>query len=203
MSNTLARRPSALPDVPTRQELEALGPGDRWTLEERLGDAQVILREFNDDELRRWVEVEGKTQTEIARLVGRNQSTVSRRCQALGVVFDKGAGTKGGRPVMQTHNHTEEVIDAEVVEDDPQPRPVGPTYGGEPEFNTRAPRTDVVAVVSGVLLRAGEAADAAGRISRQHLSKRPDEAARWARELSEHLSQLQRLLALLEESSND
>lgn len=42
MSRVLAQRHSALA-VPTRQELEALGPGDRWTLEERLGDAQTLL----------------------------------------------------------------------------------------------------------------------------------------------------------------
>lgn len=116
----LAPRPSALVSVPTRSELEALGPGDRWTLEERLGDVQILLREFNDNELRQWVEVDGKTQGEVAKLVGRSQSRIQERCAALGLV----SKSNRGRPrITGTGNSDEEVIDAEVVEDDPQPRP--------------------------------------------------------------------------------
>lgn len=106
--------------VPTRQELEQLGPGDRWTLEERLDEAGDILREFNDEELRTWVEVDLKTQAEIAKLVGRSQARISQRCSALGIT----SGSKRGRPRnISADNSDEEIIDAEVVEDDPGPRP--------------------------------------------------------------------------------
>lgn len=84
MANALAPRSSALA-VPTRNELEALGPGDRWTLEERADEIKDLCRELNDEELRRWVEVDGKTQREIAQLVGRSQSRINERCQRLGL----------------------------------------------------------------------------------------------------------------------
>jgi hypothetical protein len=51
-----------------------------------LGRWPGALREFNDEELRRWVEVEKKTQAEIAKLVGRSQGRISQRCSALGIV---------------------------------------------------------------------------------------------------------------------
>ena len=69
--------------VPTASELEALTPAERWAIEDKLDEAQDVLREFNDDELRRWVEVEGKTQTEIAKIVGRSQQRIQQRCAAL------------------------------------------------------------------------------------------------------------------------
>lgn len=125
MSHDLAKRASSFPAVLTDQELRNLGPGDRWTLEERLGEAQGVLREFNDDELRRWVEVEGKTQTEIAELVGRDQSQVSRRCQALGI---RPSSNRGRPRIMQTHNSgaeqeatdEPEEVTGEVVSDEPE-----------------------------------------------------------------------------------
>ena len=83
-----------------------------------------------------------------------------------------------------------EEVDAEIVDDEPSPP-------------TRSSRTDVVAVMGTVLLRAEEAATNAQKVNRAHLANRPEAAATWARELSEHVSQLQRLLTLLEESSND
>jgi hypothetical protein len=71
---------------PTQRELEALTPADRWVLEETLEDAQSTLRKFNDDELRRWVEVDGKTQREIAKMVGRSAGRISQRVKRLGLV---------------------------------------------------------------------------------------------------------------------
>lgn len=80
--------------IPTARELEALSPSDRWDIEDAIGEAQTTLRAFNDEELRRWVEVEGRTQTEIAGMVGRPQSTISHRCIRLGI----SPTTNRGRP---------------------------------------------------------------------------------------------------------
>ena len=122
MARELAPRTSALA-VPSAQELEALGPADRWTLEERWSDGVELLRQFNDEELRRWVEVEGKTQIEIAKLVGRSQSRIQERCARLGLT----PKSNRGRPrITGTGNSDsdEEVIDAEVVEDEDQIPPL-------------------------------------------------------------------------------
>jgi hypothetical protein len=124
VSNQLAPRPSsALAEVPSRQELEALSPGDLWTLEERAVEITDLCRELNDQRLRDWI-ADGKTQTEIAQIVGR--STSSRRCIRLGLE----SASKRGRPRLSPggisgtgNSSADEVIDAEVVEDDPRPRP--------------------------------------------------------------------------------
>jgi len=55
---------------------------------EALDKALDALCEFNDEELRRWVE-EGKTQTWIAKQVGRSQQAVSERCKRLGITPSK------------------------------------------------------------------------------------------------------------------
>lgn len=132
MSN-LALRTSALA-IPSTQELEALGPADRWILEDRLDEAQGVLRDFNDAELRRWVEEEGKTQTEIARLVGRSQSRIGERCQRLGLI----SASNRGRPRRITGAGNSEPdlgepeeLDGEIVEEpyDPGPRVKCPTCG--------------------------------------------------------------------------
>lgn len=107
--------------VPTRKELELLGPGDLWTLSERAGEVKEIADELLDELLIGWAN-EGKTQTEIAKLVGRSQKTVSRRYERLGITPQ----SNRGRPRISqgTNSADEEVIDAEVVEDDPAtPRP--------------------------------------------------------------------------------
>jgi hypothetical protein len=141
--STVAVRSSALA-VPTRQELEALGPGDRWTLEERLNQCQDVLRDFNDEELRRWVEVEGKTYTEIATLVGRSTSRISERCIRLGLSPKSNRGRPRISGTGNSGSADEEVVDAEVVEDDPQPLPAssrpasGPAYGEQPARGVRA-----------------------------------------------------------------
>lgn len=114
--------------IPTTRELEALTPADRWNLEDAIDEAQGTLREFNDDELRRWVEDEGKTQTEIAETVGRSQSDIQRRCDKIGAK----PKSKRGRPrITQAGNSAPEpsdpdddiedaeVVDGEVVEDRP------------------------------------------------------------------------------------
>lgn len=118
--------------IPTSRELESLSPADRWDIEDKLDSAQDTLRAFNDDELRRWVE-EGKTQTWISEQVGRDQSTISYRCQRLGIEIPKGKGTKGGRPkaeVMEVHNPSDiEDVGGELVEE-------GACYPGDPDrFN--------------------------------------------------------------------
>ncbi len=96
--------------IPTTRELQALAPADRWELEDRLDQCQDLLREFNDEELRRWVEDEGKTQVEIADLVGRQQPAISKRCQRLGIA----ASSKRGRPRNIPGNKSE------VLDPDPE-----------------------------------------------------------------------------------
>ena len=101
--------------IPTPRELEALSPSDRWDIEDAIDQAQGAVREFNDAELRRWVEDEGKTQTEVSKIVGRSTSQISRRCIRLGIE----SPSNRGRPrISPEGNSDEEVIDAEVVEDD-------------------------------------------------------------------------------------
>jgi hypothetical protein len=129
MSNAaLTPRSSALVSIPTRTELEALGPADLWMLEERAGEVQDAAREINDGRLRHWIEVEGKTQTEVAQMVGRSTTRISERCARLGIEPPKGKGTAGGRPrkVSGTGNFAPddaEEVDAEIVEDVSGERP--------------------------------------------------------------------------------
>jgi hypothetical protein len=119
---------SAALAIPTQRELEAVSPADRWAMEEKLGEAQEFLREFNDEELRRWVEDEYKTQTEIAKLVGRSTSQISRRCIRLGIT----ASSNRGRPRISPGGNSP-VLDAEVVEDTPPVRPTARRRNGGPE----------------------------------------------------------------------
>lgn len=132
----LTPRRSALPDVPSRPDLEALSPADLWTLEERATEIQGVCRELNDGRLRQWVE-EGKTQTEIAKLVGRSQARISQRCSALGIVSGRtNSGEKRASISADTSiaddDDAEEVAlifrqpspDGEVV-DDGEPGPAG------------------------------------------------------------------------------
>jgi N6-adenosine-specific RNA methylase IME4 len=108
--------------VPTPRELEALSPSDRWNIEDAIDEAQDTLRQFNDDELRRWVEVEGKTQVEIGEMVGRPQSTIASRCTRL----DLTPKSNRGRPRINDTVYSEaEVVDAEIVEDDRPSAPEG------------------------------------------------------------------------------
>lgn len=94
--------------IPTARELESLSPSDRWDIEDAIDGAQQALREFNDEELRRWVEVEGKTQAEIGEMVGRPQSTIASRCTRL----DLTPKSNRGRPRINDLVYSE----AEVVE---------------------------------------------------------------------------------------
>lgn len=238
MSNDLAKREAMLPAVPTRDDLQALGDADLWTFAERaseVGEMGKVAWELTDERLRRWVEVEGKTYTEISKIVGRSTSRISQRAIGLGLT----PKSNRGRPRISTTGNSdpdEEVIDAEVVEDDELALPppteseeytirkvehdrgyeasvqqavyMGVQHpdrvdGSEPTATpvARAPRTDVVAVMGSVLLRAGEAATAAKKVTRSHLVNRPDAAGTWARELSEYVSDLQALLNQLEESN--
>lgn len=116
--------------VPASQELEALSPAQRWSLEDALADARTHLSDFNDEELRRWVEVEGKTQTEIAELVGRSQQRIAQRCASLGIQ----PASNRGRPRNTTPSNSPddvelvegvEVVDGEIVEGDDPPSPKG------------------------------------------------------------------------------
>lgn len=98
--------------IPEPRELEAYSPAERWALEEQLDGARDALREYNDEELRRWVEEEGKTQVEIAALVGRSQARISQRCSKLGLV----SGSNRGRPRnISTDNSDDEVLEGEVI----------------------------------------------------------------------------------------
>lgn len=124
----LTPRQSALPDVPSRNDLEALSPADLWTLEERATEIQGACRELNDERLHHWVEVEGKTYADIARIVGRSRQAIQQRGSRLGLQSPDRRG--GERSFDKPPLSNEEVIDAEVVEDDPGTRPA--PQGGLP-----------------------------------------------------------------------
>jgi transposase len=98
--------------VPTRRELEAFTPADRWTLEDKLDDAQGILRKFNDDELRKWIEVEGKTQTEVAKIVGRSRSRIAQRATRLGLTPKRGGRPRELLPTLTIRQALPETADA-------------------------------------------------------------------------------------------
>lgn len=106
--------------IPTSKDLEGLSPAERWDVEEGATALAAAAREFNDEELRRWVEVEGKTQAEIAELVGRSQSQISRRCARLGLV--SGRTSSGQKRSMHVHTSDDdleaEVVEGEVVEEE-------------------------------------------------------------------------------------
>lgn len=134
----LAPRTSALVSVPTRTELESLSPADLWTLEERASEVQEVCRELNDERLRRWVEVEGKTQRKIAAMVGRSPSNIARRASRLGLVAKD---NRGGNRVLLTCEQNEpeppddaEEVDAEIVEDVPGERPPARPAAGGPAY---------------------------------------------------------------------
>lgn len=144
MSNAaLAPRRSALPDVPSRHDLEALSPADLWTLEERASEIQDACRELNDERLRHWVEVEGKTQAEIGKLVGRSQSQIQRRCARLGLEASSSRGRPRITPTGNSDSDDAEVVDAEVVEEDyddvPQSRPPSQPSPSDPGPRVKCP----------------------------------------------------------------
>ena len=88
----------------------------------------------------------------------------------------------------------------------PEPIVVDATTGevietAQPQRRSTGHRTDVAAVMATVLNRTRDAADAAEKITVQHLAHRSEEAAIWRRSLFEAMQPLQRLLAALEEKS--
>jgi hypothetical protein len=104
--------------IPTARELETLSPSDRWNIEDAIGEAQDTLRQSNDDELRRWVEVEGKSFAEVGRMVNRHRSTVAERASRLGVQSsDRRGGDRTSDFVGDPTKADEaEVVDGEIVE---------------------------------------------------------------------------------------
>lgn len=89
--------------------------------------------------------------------------------------------------------------DDDLAELNDNPRPAAPRPEQKPaRKRPAAPRTDVVATVNRVLTRANEAADAADEITAEHLKNRADEAATWSRNLARHVQSLNRLLTLME-----
>lgn len=112
--------------VPTTRELEVLSPADRWDLEDALDNAQDILRPFNDDELRRWVEVEGKSYAEVGRIVKRSRQRIAQRASRLGL---QSPDPRGGEresdnpPLSNPEPPDSELVEGDVVaEPDPGPR---------------------------------------------------------------------------------
>lgn len=81
----------------------------------------------------------------------------------------------------------------EILDDEPAPEPAPPrqTYT----------RIDVVREVNKALYHAGQAAQAAEHIRREHLRQRNEEAAVWVGRLSTPLAELQRLHDALQEAS--
>lgn len=95
----LATTPTHDLAIPTRAELEALTPADLWKLEDFGTALAEAARPLIDEQLRQWVEVEGKTVREVAEIVGQGKSTVSRRCIRLGI--SSGDARGGDRTLSQ------------------------------------------------------------------------------------------------------
>lgn len=67
--------------------------------------------------------------------------------------------------------------------------------------SARKSRTNVVAVMSTIVLSATDAAFAAEELKREHFKQRKEEATRWARDLDSAIQSLQRLADLLKEQT--
>lgn len=155
----------------------------------------------------------GMSTRAIAAATGMNQSTVVRDLPG-------GDAKASPRSVPARHEEPDQAITAAARDrmlnaddlndtpDPPAPNPEpqqrvtgtdGKSYAAKPP-TTRPPqkqRTDVVATVNRVLLRAQEAAKAADDITAAHLAGRNEEVAVWGRNLSSSLESLHRLQALL------
>lgn len=139
----------------------------------------------------------GMSTRAIAPTIGASKDTVSR---------DLRSGVSDETPEPEPDD--EPLSQAECEQLDRESRPVlgldGKTYPRrEPQeaapAKPRAPRSDVVALMNRVTLRAEEAAEAANKIERRHMADKKEEAARWERDLRQSIESLQRLADLLEE----
>lgn len=114
----------------------------------------------------------------IAAAVGASQPTVVNDLQR-------------SKPIAEDQPAEEEIVDAELVEEDlPQTPP-----------KDRRSRTDVVATMTSAIRRAEAAGELAAMINATHLKSRPDEAAQWHRLLTPAVQQLSALLVQLEEAA--
>lgn len=137
-ANALASRGSALPAVQNRQDLEGLSDADLWTFAERATEAGVIAWEVADERLRRWIEVEGRTQTEVAKLVGRSQTRVSERCASLGIQPTSNRGRPRITGTVNSDPDDGEEVDGVVV-GDPRPNLPQPAAAPDPGPRVKCP----------------------------------------------------------------
>jgi hypothetical protein len=75
----------------------------------------AVVREFNDAELHQWVE-DGKTQTWIAKQVGRTQQAISKRCARMGLTPSQPNKSHKVQPVVLS-DEPEEVVEGEFVDE--------------------------------------------------------------------------------------
>lgn len=113
--------------IPTASDLEALTPAELWDIEDAANAISERAAEMLDEYLREWVEVEGKTQTEIGKLVGRSQNTISNRCTRLGIT----PKSNRGRPRNIDTDNSPPDIEADL--DEPAPRTTAREVASTPE----------------------------------------------------------------------
>jgi transposase-like protein len=186
---------------------------------------EYVLREFGTSRLRlpreERQEVVGSMRDSgmsiraIASAVGMNHQTVandlSKNRQLPEPVEYEPSGLD---EFVAVNTATGEVLDAPLTDEEcaaieaERAEPVKVTgVDGKSYTASRSPiqpkqaRTDVVAVIGSVLNRAEDAAHAADRITADHLREKKEQAARWHRDLSNHMQSLQRLLDALQEAS--
>jgi hypothetical protein len=159
-------------------------------LDRELGDVRVRLPRAERREVVASMRDAGMSTRAIAASIGVSDGTVRNDAGAQdyapGPVTGRDGKTYNPRPVVDPAPEPE-IIDAELVEDEPPTVP-----SGTPARDSK-PRTDVPATVNAALLRAREAATLARRVTRQHLATRKNEAATWSRDLAQSIEALQRL----------
>jgi hypothetical protein len=170
-----------------------------------LGDEPLRLARDERQEMVALLAAEGMSTRAIAPIVGVTHPTVLADVKATGkdlpVERPATVTSLDGRerpstrpePVFREPPRPRN-IDLHTGEILPPPEPVKPIV-------PRAPRTDVVTAMATVLSKTRDAAEAAERITGQHLAHRSGEAATWYRSLSEAIQPLQRLLTILQEKN--
>jgi transposase-like protein len=179
-----------------------------WTayLTDVLGDEPLRLPRDDRKEMVALLAAEGMSTRAIAPIVGASQSTIRDDVKELSssTQFPERPATVTSldgreRPATRPEPVFREPprprnVDPHTGEILPPPEPVKPVV-------PRAPRTDVVTAMATVLSKTRDAAEAAERITAQHLAHRSGEAATWYRSLSEAIQPLQRLLTILQEKN--
>lgn len=122
---SLVASPGASTEL-TVPEFRGLSLREVWDLEDKFDDAKALVSDYIDSEIRRLVG-DGWTSRKIAEEVGRDHSTVVRRCGRIGVQLSDPRG--GNRALVRPHqNGGPEILEPA---DDPRLDAVQP---GEPRY---------------------------------------------------------------------